>query len=126
LKWKLIWGSFRHKEGHHREGQQTEKRRMKGLYQKNTMGRYIQAIISRDDFLEQVGDWLGTLDDERMVMLRKFIFEVDLSETEELTETLYQYGSFLTEKNYIGRKFFSQMSMLLRQMERNRRIASKL
>jgi hypothetical protein len=99
---------------------------MKGLYQKNTMGRYIQAIISRDDFLEQVGDWLGTLDDERMVMLRKFIFEVDLSETEELTETLYQYGSFLTEKNYIGRKFFSQMSMLLRQMERNRRIASKL
>jgi hypothetical protein len=90
------------------------------------MGRYIQAIISREDFLEQVGEWLGTLDDERMVLLRHFIFEVDLSETETLTETLYQYGSCLTEKNFFGRKFFAQMSVLLRQMERNRQIASKL
>jgi hypothetical protein len=90
------------------------------------MGRYIQAIICRDDFLEQIGDWLATLDDERIVPLRQFIFEVDLSETEKLTDTLYQYGSCLTEKNFIGRKFFEQMSMLLRQMEKNRQIAGKL
>jgi hypothetical protein len=90
------------------------------------MGRYIQAIISRDDFLEQVGEWLGSLDDERMLLLKKFIFEVDLSETEKLTETLYQYGSCLTEKNLFGRKFFAQMCALLRQMERNRTIAARL
>jgi hypothetical protein len=90
------------------------------------MGRYIQAIICRDDFLEQIGDWLEGMDDERMVLLRQFIFEVDLSETEKLTETLYEYGSCLTEKNFFGRKFFTQMNMLLRQMERNRQIASKL
>jgi hypothetical protein len=90
------------------------------------MGRYIQAIISTDDFLEQIGDWLGTLDDERMVLLRQFIFEVDLSETEMLTEILYEYGSYLTEKNFFGRKFFTQMNMLLRQMEKNRQIAGKL
>jgi hypothetical protein len=90
------------------------------------MGRYIQAVISRDDFLEQIGGWLEDMDDERMLLLRKFIFEVDLSETEKLTETLYQYGSHLTEKNHFGRLFFSQMCMLLRQMERNRLIASKL
>jgi hypothetical protein len=90
------------------------------------MGRYIQAVISRDDFLEQLGEWLGTLDDERMTPLRQFIFEIDLSETEKLTETLYQYGSYLTEKNFFGRKFFAQMSVLLRQMEKNRQLASKL
>jgi hypothetical protein len=90
------------------------------------MGRYIQAIISRDDFLEQVGEWLGSLDDERMLLLKQFIFDVDLSETEKLTETLYQYGSCLTEKNLFGRKFFSQMCTLLRQMERNRQIAARL
>jgi hypothetical protein len=90
------------------------------------MGRYIQAIISRDDFLDQIGDWLGTLDDERMILLRQFIFEVDLSETEKLNETLYKYGSCLSEKNFIGRKFFTQMSMLLRQMEKNRQLACRL
>jgi hypothetical protein len=90
------------------------------------MGRYIQAIISRDDFLEQVAEWLGSLDDERMLLLKQFIFEVDLSDTEKLNETLYQYGSCLTEKNLVGRKFFAQMSTLLRQMERNRTIAARL
>jgi hypothetical protein len=90
------------------------------------MGRYIQAIISRDDFLEQIGEWLETLDDERMLLLKQFIFDVDLSDTEKLTDTLYKYGSFLTEKNHFGRKFFVQMSSLLRQMERNRRIAERL
>jgi hypothetical protein len=99
---------------------------MKRIYNENTMGRYMQAVISREDFLEQVGEWLGTLDDERMILLRQFIFEVDLSETEKLTDTLYQYGSCLTEKNFIGRKFFEQMSVLLRQMEKNRQIAGKL
>jgi hypothetical protein len=99
---------------------------MKGIYDQNTMGRYLQAVILREDFLQQVGEWLSTLEDERMVLLRQFIFEVDLSETEELTDVLYQYGSHLTEKNFVGRKFFSEMTELLRQMERNRRIASSL
>jgi hypothetical protein len=90
------------------------------------MGRYIQAAISRDDFLEQIGEWLATLDDERMILLRQFIFEVDLADTEKLTETLYQYGSCLSEKNFIGRKFFSHMCTLLRQMEKNRQLACRL
>ncbi len=98
---------------------------MKGIYENNTMGRYIQAFINRDDFLESVGDWLGTLDDERMRLLRQFIFEVDLSETENLKTVLYEYGSHLTEKNFFGRKFFEEMTGLLRQMERNRRIAGQ-
>lgn len=98
---------------------------MKGIYEKNTMGRYVQAFINRDDFLEEVGDWLGTLEDERMRLLRQFIFEVDLSETENLKNVLYEYGSHLTEKNFFGRKFFEEMTGLLRQMERNRRIAGQ-
>ncbi|MDD6292169.1 MAG: hypothetical protein PUA77_10365 [Lachnospiraceae bacterium] len=55
-----------------------------------------------------------------MILLRQFIFEVELSETEQLKEILYKYGSYLTEKNFFGRKFFEQMTELLRHMELNR------
>lgn len=87
------------------------------------MAQYVQAIINRDDFLDRVGDWLGTLDDEHMQALRRFIFEIDLSDTEMLSDTLYEYGSHLTEKNYFGRKFFEQMVLLLKDMDDNFHIA---
>lgn len=93
---------------------------MKGIYEKNTMGRYIQMVICSEDFLERMESWLETVDDDHMQLLRQFIFEVDLSETEKLKEVLYAYGSGLTEKNFFGRKFFEQMATLLRQMEKNR------
>jgi len=79
---------------------------MKGIYEKNTMGRYIQMVICSEDFLERMESWLETVDDDHMQLLRQFIFEVDLSETEKLKEVLYAYGSGLTEKNFFGRKFF--------------------
>ena len=59
-----------------------------------------------------------------MQLLRQFIFEVELSETEELKNVLYQYGSYLTEKNYLERKFFEYMAELVRKMEQNRRAAA--
>lgn len=97
---------------------------MELIYSKNTMGRYIQAMICREDFLYMVEEWLTTLDDERMGLLHSFIFEVDLSDTEGLKETLYEYGGCLTEKNYFGRKFFEQMAQLVWQIERNRHFAA--
>ncbi len=81
------------------------------------MAQYVQAMISREDFLDRVGDWLETLEDEHMQALRKFLFEIELSETELLSDTLYEYGSHLTEKNYFGRKFFEQMVLLLKRNE---------
>ncbi|MCM1284261.1 MAG: hypothetical protein NC242_11625 [Roseburia sp.] len=88
------------------------------------MGRYLQAMICRDDFMERLEEWLLTLDDDRMQLLRSFIFEVELSETQELKNTLYGYGGCLTESNYFGRKFFEQMVLLMRQLERNRQAAA--
>lgn len=88
------------------------------------MKRHIQFMIERDNFLEQIGEWLLAQDNERMQLLRQFIFEVELSETEELKEVLYRYGSHLTEKNYLERKFFESMAELVRQMEQNRRSAA--
>lgn len=101
----------------------TTQRRIKGIYQNNTMARYVQAIISRDDFLDQVGEWLETLEDEHMQALRRIIFEIDLSDTELLSDTLYQYGSHLTERNFFGRKFFEQMVIFLKQRDENFYIA---
>lgn len=88
------------------------------------MGRYIQAVICSEDFLARLEEWLDTLDDERMRLLRSFIYEVDLSDTEKLKDTLYEYGGCLTEKNYFGRKFFEQMALLVWQIELNRQSAS--
>ena len=99
-------------------------RRWKIIYSENTMGRYIQAMIRRDDFMEMFEDWLGALDDERMRLLHSFIFEIDLSDTEGLRDTLYEYGGCLTERNYFGRKFFEQMALLVWQIELNRQSAA--
>lgn len=107
----------------HKFGEINEKE-MNTIYSENTMGRYIQAMICRDDFMVMVEEWLGTLDDERMGLLRSFIFEVDLSDTEGLKDTLYGYGGCLTEGNYFGRKFFEQMAQLVWQIELNRRSAA--
>ena len=93
------------------------------IYTKNTMGRHVQSILQRENFLEQIGEWLLEHEDRRMQLLREFIFEVELSETEQLKDVLYQYGSHLTEKNYLERKFFEHMTGLVRQMEQNRRAA---
>lgn len=98
----------------------------KKIYSKNTMGRYIQAMIQREDFLDRVDDWLQTLDDDRMKLLRSFIYEIDLSETEMLKDTLYAYGGHLTEKNYFGRKFFEQMALMVRQIELNRQSVGRI
>lgn len=119
----LRWGSgIQHKEG--RITNENSKRSVVRIYTENTMGRYVQYIISREDFLERFREWLLTLEDERMQLLRRFIFEVDLAETEELKEVLYQYGSHLSEKNYLERKFFEHMAGVIRQLEQNCRAAA--
>lgn len=81
----------------------------------------MQFLIEREDFLELVASWLLSIEDERMQLLRQFIFEVELSETEELKNVLYQYGSYLTEEKLSGEKVFRIHGELVRKMEQNRR-----
>ena len=109
--------------GKYYRGKQKKKEKKK-IYTENKIGRYVQFLIEREDFLELVASWLLSIEDERMQLLRQFIFEVELSETEELKNVLYQYGSYLTEKNYLERKFFEYMAELVRKMEQNRRAAA--
>ncbi len=72
-----------------RVGKQKKKEKKK-IYTENKIGRYVQFLIEREDFLELVASWLLSIEDERMQLLRQFIFEVELSETEELKNVLYQ------------------------------------
>ena len=58
------------------------------IYNENTMGRHIQSMICQDDFMEDLRTWLFTIEDERILLARKFLFEVDLSDTEQLRDTL--------------------------------------
>lgn len=89
------------------------------IFTKNTMGRYIQEMILKEDFLGQVEGWLSTLDDDRMTALHRLIYEVELTDKDQLVDTLYEYGGCLTEKNYFGRKFFEQMVLQVRKLEVN-------
>ena len=83
----------------------------------NTLKRHFQMMVEREDFLEQIGNWLELYGDKRLLLLRHLVFEIDMSETEQLKETLYEYGSYLTEKNYCGRKLFSMIAVLIGQLE---------
>ena len=87
------------------------------IFTKNTMGRYIQEMILKEDFLGEVEGWLSTLDDDRMTALHRLIYEVELTDKDQLVDTLYEYGGCLTEKNYFGRKFFEQMVLQVRKLE---------
>ncbi|MDD6639214.1 MAG: hypothetical protein PUE81_10665 [Lachnospiraceae bacterium] len=89
------------------------------IFTKNTMGRYIQEMILKEDFLGEVEGWLSTLDDDRMTALHRLIYEVELTDKDQLVDTLYEYGGCLTEKNYFGRKFFEQMVLQVRKLEVN-------
>ncbi|MCD7708428.1 MAG: hypothetical protein LUI02_00980 [Clostridiales bacterium] len=97
---------------------------MYDTYKSNTMARYVQAIISSDAFFGELCEWLSTLDDERMGELRHFLFEVDLSDIEGLKDSIYKYGGYLSEKNYMGRKFFAHMALMVQRMELMRRTAA--
>ena len=89
------------------------------IFTKNTMGRYIQEMILKEDFLGEVEGWLSTLDHDRMTALHRLIYEVELTDKDQLVDTLYEYGGCLTEKNYFGRKFFEQMVLQVRKLEVN-------
>lgn len=89
------------------------------IFTKNTMGRYIQEMILKEDFLGEVEGWLSTLDDDRMTALHRLIYEVELTDKDQLVDTLYEYGGCLTKKNYFGRKFFEQMVLQVRKLEVN-------
>ena len=57
----------------------------------NTLKRHFQMMVEREDFLEQIGNWLELHGDKRLLLLRHLVFEIDMSETEQLKETLYEY-----------------------------------
>ena len=85
----------------------------------NTFFRYAQQLVRREDFWFELEEWLGSLNDERMLLLKRILFEIDLSDTEELSDAIYRYGSHLTVSNYSGRRFFEQKVLFVRQLERN-------
>ena len=93
------------------------KRRKDIVYQNNTMARYVQAIISKEDFLIRFNEWIETVNDEHMQALRRFIFEINIGDQPLLSDALYTYGSSLTESNYLGRKFFEQMVLLVKNLD---------
>ena len=83
----------------------------------NTLQKHFRAIVADESFLNEISNWLDVWGDKRLLILRHLVYEIDLSETEQLKEALYEYGSCLTEKNYCGRKLFSMMATLIGQIE---------
>ena len=83
----------------------------------NTLQKHFQRMVTNESFLDEISNWLDVWGDKRLLILRHLVYEIDLSETEQLKEALYEYGSCLTEKNYCGRKLFAMMAVLIGQIE---------
>ena len=87
---------------------------------KNTMSRYLREMVMQDDFPEQLERWLGSFEDERMYLLKKILFDIEMTDLEQFKEAVFAYGGHLSERNYVGRKLFEQMVQIIWQMEHNR------
>ena len=71
---------------------------------------YLQEVLTGDTFIREMEKWFTEVEDERMRLLGK------LSEEEIFHDTLYAYGSLLTEKNYLGRKIFEELVVFMSKM----------
>ena len=77
---------------------------------------YLQEVLTWDTFIREMEKWFTEVEDERMRLLGKLLFEIELSEEEIFHDTLYAYGSLLTEKNYLGRKIFEELVVFMSKM----------
>lgn len=57
---------------------------------------------------------IGSVPVKRLVLLWEIFVETDLQDIELMEEKIYQYGSYLEEKDYLGRIIFMRMEYLLR------------
>ena len=56
---------------------------------------------------------LGESQIRRIRLLWKIFVETDLNDIEELEKEIYEYGSYLVEKDLIGRRIFLRMVRIL-------------
>ncbi len=76
---------------------------------------YLREILMGEAFLHEIEKWLIEVEDERMRLLGRLLFEIEISE-EEFHDTLYEYGSLLTEKIILEESFLKNLFYLcLRQ-----------
>ena len=54
---------------------------------------------------------------KRIRLLWKIFVETDLNDIEELEEEIYKYGSFLGEKDQLGRRIFLRMVCILQMVK---------
>lgn len=54
---------------------------------------------------------------KRIRLLWKIFVETDLNDIEELEEEIYEYGSFLGEKDQLGRRIFLRMVCILQMVK---------
>ncbi len=62
---------------------------------------------------------IGSIPVKRFVLLWEIFVEIDLQDLERMEDRIYQYGSCLEEKDYLGRIIFMRMEYLLRMAKDN-------
>lgn len=76
---------------------------------------YLQEVLTGDTFIREMKKWFTEVEDERMRLLGKLLFEIELSEEEIFHDTLYAYGSLLTEKIIWEERFLKSLLSLCRR-----------
>lgn len=60
---------------------------------------------------------LGESQIRRIRLLWKIFVETDLNDIEELEKEIYEYGSYLGEKDLLGRRIFLRMVRILQMVK---------
>ncbi len=60
---------------------------------------------------------LGESQIRRIRLLWKIFVETDLNDVEELEKEIYEYGSYLGEKDLLGRRIFLRMVCILQMVK---------
>ena len=60
---------------------------------------------------------LGESQIRRIRLLWKIFVETDLNDIEELEKEIYEYGSYLGEKDILGRRIFLRMVCILQMVK---------
>ena len=60
---------------------------------------------------------LGESQIRRIRLLWKIFVETDLNDIEELEKEIYEYGSYLGEKDLLGRRIFLRMVCILQMVK---------
>lgn len=75
--------------------------------------KYVYRILFDERLEYKKEEFFKACGKSQLVRLWKILFETEISETKLLEERIYEFGSYVKEKDYLGREVFVCLVALL-------------